>query len=563
MIDALESMSGALSRLSPRESAPESLQEAEPFLDWSPTEVTAAADAAGLAAGVGLALVAVVLREPGLLLVAAGAGYGATLLARGAALASANARRSRALGTAPALVSRAVLRTRIEPTTEAAAAFAAGTEGRLGARLAEHVRRARGTPRSGLATFAGAWRDRLPGLHRALTLVAAAADAPADERERSLDRAMDAVLDGTRERASEAADSLRGPATAVYAFGVLLPLALVGVVPAAGAGGFELTLPAVVAVYDLLLPVALVCASGWLLAKRPVAFPPVAVGPRHVPDCRWPPLLAGLAAAVAGWVAAGTLLPSWTAPIAAVGFGAGVALVVRYRPVVAVRERADALDAALPDALYLVGRRVADGVAVERAVAAAADELDGVAGEVFGAAARRQRQLRVDVETAFVGEYGALDGVPSQRAESAARLLGVAASAGPPAGRALVETADHLDALRRVEAQARRDLGRVTSTLGNTASFFGPLVGGATVALAAGVGSSAAIDGGGLSVGDLGIAVGAYVLLLAVVLTALSVGLARGLDRATVGYRVGWALCAATATYLVAFRAAATAAGGL
>jgi hypothetical protein len=41
-----------------------------------------------------------------------------------------------------------------------------------------------------------------------------------------------------------------------------------------------------------------------------------------------------------------------------------------------------------------------------------------------------------------------------------------------------------VDALGRVEAEARRDLGRVTATLGNTAAFFGPLVGGATVALA-------------------------------------------------------------------------------
>lgn len=236
---------------------------------------------------------------------------------------------------------------------------------------------------------------------------------------------------------------------------------------------------------------------------------------------------------------------------------------VRYRPIIVLRERADDLDAALPDALYLVGRRVADGISVERAIADAATELDGVAGEVFEAAARRQRQLRVNVETAFAGEYGALDGVPSQRAESAAGLLGVAATAGPPAGRALVETADHLDSLRRVEAEARRDLGRVTSTLRNTAAFFGPLVGGATVALAERVGTTDALGGGGLPVAELGLAVGVYVLLLAVILTTLSVGLARGLDGATVGYRVGGALCASTTTYLVAFYAATSAAGGL
>lgn len=545
----------------PRDSVPASLEAAEPFLDWPPSDLAAASDAAGVVVGCCLAAVALLAGSSSLLGVAVGSGYGTVFLARGGIVAVANARRSRALGTAPELVGRAVLRTRIEPTAETAAIFAAESGGLLGARLEASVRRARGTPRSGLGRFAAAWREQFPALHRALTLVSAAADAPEDERDRTLDRAMDAILDGTRERAADAADALRGPATAVYAFGVLLPLALVGVLPAAGAAGFEATLPVVVGVYDLLLPAALVSASGWLLANRPVAFPPAGVDRED--EQRWVPIAAGVAAAVGGWTAATLWVSPWAGPLSALGFGSGIALVARYRPVVAVRRRADDLDAALPDALYLVGRRVTEGIAVERAVADVAEELDGVAGEVFEAATRRQRQLRVGTEAAFTGEYGALDGVPSQRAEMAARLLGVAAAAGPPAGRALVETADHLDALRRVETEARRDLASVTSTLGNTAAFFGPLVGGATVALAESVGTTETFGGIALPMADLGVAVGVYVLLLAVILTTLSVGLSRGLDRATVGYRVGAALCAATATYLVAFRAVGMTTGSL
>jgi Flp pilus assembly protein TadB len=550
---------------SPRTDPPDSLAEVAPFLDRDPRELTAAADAGGLAVGCLLLGAALFVGRPALVLVAVGAGYGVVTVVRGAAVATANARRSRTLGSAPELVSRAVLQTRVAPTAEGAAAFAAETEGRLGDRLDEQVRRARGTPRSGLGRFAAAWRDSFPALHRALTLVDAAAGAPAEERDRALDRAMAAILDGTRDRAADAADAVRGPATAVYAFGVLLPLALVGILPAAGAAGVEATLPAVVGVYDLLLPATLLAASGWLLANRPVAFPPAAVDRDHpaVPDRRWPALAGGATIAVTAWLVAGLALTAWTRPIAALGCGAGVALVALYRPVVAVRERADELDEALPDALYLVGRRVADGVAVERAVANAAGELDGVAGEVFGAAARRQSQLRIGVEAAFDGEYGALETVPSQRARGAARLLGAATREGPPAGRALVETADHLDDLRRVEREARRDLAQVTSTLGNTAAFFGPLIGGATVALADSVGTTGTLEGSAPETAALGPAIGVYVLLLAVVLTALSTGLSRGLDRATVGYRTGAALLAATLTYLVAFRATGVVAGGL
>jgi hypothetical protein len=537
------------------------MRDVEPFLDGDIRSLVAATDGVGILIGLCLGAVAVVFGRLSLLLVASAVGYGAALLARSGIIAIGNARRSRTLGTAPTIVSRAVLRMRISPTAEGAATFAAETDGRLGGRLADHVARARGTPRSGFSTFADAWRERFPALHRAVTLVEAAADAPFEERDRTLDRAMDAILDGTRDRATEAADSLRGPSTAVYAFGVLLPLALVSVLPAASAAGIEATLPVIVVIYDILLPAGLFCVGGWLLAKRPVAFPPVGASTDTtrllLSGC------VGVAIGLASWFAAGIVFAPWTPPLAGLGFGLGVSLLVRYRPVVAVRKRTTELEETLPDALYLVGRRVSDGIAVERAVADAAEELEGIAGETFESAARRQRQLRVGVETAFVGEHGALTEIPSQRAQSGARLLGMAAGAGPPAGRALVETADHLDELQRVEREARRSLGRVTSTLSNTAAFFGPLVGGATVALADSVGTTEALDGGAPETAGLGLAIGVYVLLLAVLLTGISTGLQRGLDRATLGYRIGAALCTATVTYLVAVSVTASVSGGL
>lgn len=551
-----------LARLSPRSTTPESVLEVEPFLEGDPRTLVCAADGFGILVGVCVAVTALVIGKPAVLVVAVGAGYGAATLVRGAIVATANARRSRTLGKAPTVVSRAVLRMRITPAAEEAADFAAKTDGKLGERLTHHVKRARGTPISGIGSFADAWRQRFPALYRALTLVEAAANAPDGERDRTLDRAMETILDGTRDRATEAAESLRGPATALYAFGVLLPLALVSVLPAAGAAGIEATLPAIIVLYDVLLPAVLLGVSGWLLANRPVAFPPVS--PDAAIARRW--LVAGgagLASSVGGAITARTLFSSWTPPIAAAGFGVGVTLLVRYRPVVVVRERTAKLDTSLPDALYLVGRRVSEGIAVELAIADAADELEGLAGETFETAARRQRQLRVGVEAAFVGEHGALEGLPSQRAESSARLLGMAARAGAPAGRALVETADHLDELQRVEKEARRELGQVTSTLSNTAAFFGPLVGGATVALADSVGTTASFGGSSPDTAGLGLAVGVYVLLMAALLTALSTGLQRGIDRATVGYRTGWALCAATPTYLVAVVTTAGMAGGL
>jgi len=187
---------------------------------------------------------------------------------------------------------------------------------------------------------------------------------------------------------------------------------------------------------------------------------------------------------------------------------------------------------------------------------------------VFAAAARVERRLRVDLRESLLGPQGALADVPSSRARGAAALLSTAAEEGEPAGRAVTSMADHLDELERVEREARRELARVTGTLRHTAAVFGPLVAGATVAVAGrldvegGIGPAApgatetAAGAASLPVGGLGLSIGVYVLFLATVLSALSTGLRRGLDPVLVGYRVGWTLLSATAVFLVTLRVA-------
>jgi hypothetical protein len=464
----------------------------------------------------------------------------------------ATARRTAALGTAPALVARAVLRMRVEPASERAAAFAAEGPGPLADSLAEHVRQTAGTPDSGLAAFGATWGDRNPPLRRAVLLVEAAAEAPAGERGRTLDRAMDAILDGTRDRMAAFAERVRGPTTALYAFGILLPLALVAILPAARVAGLPLSVTVLVVVYDLLLPTILVCAGAWLLVRRPAAFPPPAVPRSHpdVPDRRWPAFGAGVVVALLAL--GGTApLPAWTRWITVPGGSLGAMLVVWFRPVKLVRNDARAVEAHLTDGLYLVGRRVSDGAAVEAAIADAAPEVAGRTGEMLAEAAGVQRRLRIGVREAFVGDHGALADVPSPQARSVAVLLAVAAREGRPAGRAVVSMADHVDDLQRVEREARRELASVTGTLRNTAGVFGPLVGGATVALADGMATGTL--GEPLPTAALGLAVGGYVLLLAAILAALATGLERGFDRALVGYRVGLALLSAVGSFLAGF----------
>ena len=536
------------------------------FLDWEvdPATVVGAGYGLGVAvAAVGLLAPSAVPGRPspvGAAATLAGA-LGATHLVHASPRLLATARRTRALGTAPVLVVFAVLRMRLAPSRERAAAFAASAgPGPLADSLEAHARAAQATNRSGFERFGAEWAEWFPALARAVDLLTVAARVPPEDRDRTLDRALDVVLDGTARQMRSYSSALHGPATVIYAFGVLLPVALVSLLPAARASGLAVTLPMVVALYDIALPLLLVAAGAWLLSRRPVAFPPPDLGPGHpdVPDRVASAIGAGCVAGAFAAVGTAAVLPSWAPPIAGSGVGLGTGLLVRYRPYEDVRARIRAVEAGLPDALAVVGRRVSNGVAVERAIESAGADLDGPAGTVLARGASRQTALDVGVERAFLGENGAIETIPSPRVRGSVGLLAVAAREGRPAGDALLALATHLEDVQRVERQSRADLGTVVETLRSTGAYFGPLVGGATVALAGHMTTEPGF--GELTAGGipwLGLAVGGYVLAMAAILTTLSIGLERGLDRPLVGVRVGWSLLAATGSYLVGYLLAA------
>jgi len=528
------------------------------FLGW-PDDYCRAANALGVFLAAASLLAATLAREltPWALLIAIGVGAAAVAATRVAPRVIANVVRRRALGTAPWLVCRTAMRLRVAPTVESAAAFAArNPQGALDHSLAAAVRRARGTASTGFDEFLRRWGERLPSLRRGIRLLEAVPSAPEDERGPRIDRALNAVLDGIRERAAADAAALRGPVTAVYAFGVLLPLALVAALPAARVAGLPVSVPTVVLLYDVLLPCVLLAAAGWLVANRPVTFPATRVPRTHpsVPNRRWLVPAAGCAVAACAWVVTPVLLDTWTAPVAAAGAGGGTVLIGYFRPYQPVRTQAREVEDGLPDLLVGVGRQVENGEPVETALPTTARAVDSAAGDLFADAAARSRALGTGLASSLRGDDGPVSACPSHRTRDTARVLAAATREGRPAGPALVAAGEHLADLARVETETRRSVRHLTETMEHTAALFGPLVGGVTVVLAG------RVAGGGFGPAlprpPLALAVGGYVLVLAALLTAVATGLERGFDRALVGYRVGLALLSATATYLAAVVAA-------
>ncbi|WP_313691019.1 type II secretion system protein [Halorarum halobium] len=467
-------------------------------------------------------------------------------------------RRTRALGDAVELVGLLALQLRLTPVPERAARFTARTgDGLLARSLRDWVGRSVGTPRTGLQGFGREWEPWFPALARAVSNLEAAAEADPDRRDRVLDRAVDTVDRALSERVQAFANELHGPVTGLYAFGVLLPLALVGTLPAATAAGIPITPAVFVLGYDVLLPGSVAVAGVKLLAARPVAFPPPTVSPSGAKRRRRIVLgvAAGFGGVGVGWVVGTTLVGGWAGHIAAVGAGSGAVLVVVSRPIVRERRRVRELERGLSDALSVVGRAVSEGTAVENAVERAGAITSGPVSEAFEGAARRRELLGVRLGRAFLGTHGPMATRGGTRSRGAVALLVAAAREGRPAGDALRTYADRLDELLEHERTGRRALATVTRTLSHTAALFGPLVGGATVALARRLAEAdarlTAGQAGTMLPPDLvGTAVGWYVLLLAVILTSLATGLERGLDGWLVAYRTGIALLTAVGSFL-------------
>lgn len=467
-------------------------------------------------------------------------------------------RRRTAVGAVPEVVAYAVLQARLTPSLERAARFAGTQAGGLLGRDLAAIGSGEATGRTGWESFAADWSTFDETLPRAVSLLAAGIESAPPARNALLDRALDTALSGSRERVATFATAIRAPATGIYAFGVLLPLAMVGLLPVAASAGVGVSPFAIAVLYDGVIPVGLLAASGWLAARRPaVSRPPSGLASLRSPRSPRRTVLLGVGAGVAAGVVGFVALPTWAIWIVVPGAALGTAAVYWFEPVRERRRRVESIEVGLPDAVSLVGHRLAAGEPLESAVAVVGERTTGETAAVFREGTRVHRRLRVTVPEAFTSPVGALSGFDSSRSETAIALLAAAARNGTAGGETLVDVAGYLRSLDDVEREARRALARTTDTLRQTALVFGPAIAGVTVALATGMGSLGE-SGQAVPVPALGVAVGVYVLSLAVLLPALSVVLERGLDGAVVGHRVGVALLTASTVYPVTFLAART-----
>jgi len=133
-----------------------------------------------------------------------------------------------------------------------------------------------------LIAFANQWGRNSEYFKRSLHLVKSSTNEP-DEAQRvmTLNKSLDIVLEGTRTMMDGFSARLKNPTYILYAIFILIPLALVALLPAVSIVGVRIDTITLVLIYNIVLPLATFLYSEYILLQRPAAFSPPDISDKH------------------------------------------------------------------------------------------------------------------------------------------------------------------------------------------------------------------------------------------------------------------------------------------
>lgn len=490
------------------------------------------------------------------------------------------------LGDVPEVISYIVMAMKLTPNIELALKFAAQNSKR---QLAKDVKklmwglqaRAYDSLDMALGAFAEEWGGYSEHFKRAVFLIKSAADER-DEAMRTitLNRALDVVLAGTKGLMQSFSNALHSPTLILYSIFVMVPLALVAMLPAAAIIGLRVNSLELALLYDGLFPLATLVYAHSILMKRPAAFTPpdIPAIKQGLPRWAWAIIACAGGAAIAslyilpaGFPVAGSIFLAWGATAAISIYCLGV-----YTPYKKLRDDLKRMEDEFADSLFILGRRISEGRSPEDGFAYTAAMTTGTSvGKAYARAAYNIRCLRTTLDDAVLSpEYGAFSDVYSDRIRATVGMLVESSGkSGEVAGNSVVRLADHLKELQSIEDDVRKMLYTMTSMLKTTCMVFAPFIGGITLALSRSVSEIVARTMAGLSEMPEGarqyfpmmpefnaplasgdefvLIIGLYVIMLVIILLRFVDGIEHGDDRYEFMYSVGTVLPVAMAVFTI------------
>lgn len=333
----------------------------------------------------------------------------------------------------------------------------------------------------------------------------------------TLDRALDVSLEGTKETMNQFANRLHQPTVILYSVGIMIPLSLVAMLPAAGLVGMKITIVQIFLIYDLLLPLFVFLYTRKILLSRPAAFHPSALPVDH-PDLQdinkrrrfLVAFTSGIGIAIPGFIflliplldpldtsndmtnfivsnqGLNSFFPVTLFFIWGAATSVSLYCLSVYRPYKKVRDEIKQMEKEFSDALYILGKRISEEKSPEDSFAYAAQTLQGTRiAEVFSQTSYNLTARHTSFYDALYStEYGSLHHVYSDRIKAILRLFVEGTKKSQRAVSAsLIRIADHLKELQEVEKKITDMLYELTSTLRSTVSVFAPLIAGVTLSI--------------------------------------------------------------------------------
>ena len=501
----------------------------------------------------------------------------------------------RSLGDIPEILSYIVMSMKLVSNMELAISFAAENSSRpLASDLRKliwdmHVR-VYSSMDDALIAFANQWGRNSEYFKRALHLVKSSTNEP-DEAQRviTLNKSLDIVLEGTRKMMEGFAVRLKTPTYILYSIFILIPLALVALLPALTIVGVHIEPVILILIYDLILPIITFAYAQYILLQRPATFPPPRIPDEHprLANIRYRKNLVMVVSLIVAVCisASGFVWLSLGNPGGIISTGAmdgyisvffpfiwGITAFITiyalgvYTPYKNIRDEIKEIESQFADALFVLGRRITEGRSPEWAFMQTAQTMKGsLIGETFEDVARNLSILRTTLIGAiFDKEYGAFRNIYSERVHTTMHLFTKSVyKSHTAAGIAIVKLADHLKELQEVEENIKRSLYDVTSTMRSTAILFAPLIGGITLALSEviqkileNIAHEASKLPGDIGMGaimeDVGsgmeqsispdvfmFSIGFYMIILVVILVRFAGGIEYGEDKAQFMYDLG------------------------
>lgn len=389
-----------------------------------------------------------------------------------------------------------------------------------------------------LGDYSTKWKAENEEFVEAIEILRNCGTVSPERRDTMLDEAVNIILDRTRERMKEYAQSLNMPVTGIYALGVLLPLIGLVLFPMMMIFLHDVVKPIFLVVgYNIVLPGILFWLVNKISTERPVGFPKTDISShpdlpksgcmrifgKNIPILPVSLIIFILITGLSGfamynhyniysgcqtWIKenskpedlyiskgecearlenffyplALSLIPLW-------GFVLGFSsyLLMEAYQKNKIRKKVEKIERQFPTALFQLGNQISYGTSLESALDKARGKLkEKEMKELYSRAVRNIKQMNLTFKGAFFDEvYGALRYYPSSLIKNVMRMVADTLKKGVRmAALTMLTISRYLKGVRDVEEEIKSMVSSTVTSMKFLALFLAPLVAGITVTMA-------------------------------------------------------------------------------